>query len=109
LSRNTLVATALLTAARLMPRCTPLIGSLVRMPITTVATGAMLIYTVIDLMRDGTGSDASRRSRRQEQEPPYDEWTHAELYERARQLDIPGRSRMAKNELIAELTEWERA
>jgi hypothetical protein len=34
---------------------------------------------------------------------PYEEWTKAELYERAQELDVPGRSRMSKAELIAAL------
>ncbi len=35
--------------------------------------------------------------------PPYEEWTRDELYERARELDIDGRSEMSKDELIAAL------
>ncbi len=35
--------------------------------------------------------------------PPYEEWTKDELYERARELDIDGRSDMTKDELIAAL------
>ncbi|POF28426.1 DUF7218 family protein [Roseibium marinum] len=31
---------------------------------------------------------------------PYEEWTREELYERAREVDIDGRSRMDKAELI---------
>lgn len=31
---------------------------------------------------------------------PYEEWTKAELYERAQDLDIDGRSDMTKDELI---------
>lgn len=34
---------------------------------------------------------------------PYEHWTKAELYERARQQDITGRSRMSKAELIEAL------
>ena len=32
--------------------------------------------------------------------PPYEEWTKDELYERARELDVEGRSEMTKDELI---------
>ena len=32
--------------------------------------------------------------------PPYEEWTKDELYERAQELDIDGRSDMSKDELI---------
>jgi hypothetical protein len=34
---------------------------------------------------------------------PYEEWTREELYERARELDIPGRASMNKAELIRAL------
>jgi hypothetical protein len=32
--------------------------------------------------------------------PPFEEWTKDELYERAQELDIDGRSDMTKDELI---------
>ncbi|RVT87365.1 Rho termination factor [Rhodobacteraceae bacterium CCMM004] len=35
--------------------------------------------------------------------PPYEEWTKDDLYERAQELDIDGRSDMTKDELIAAL------
>lgn len=35
--------------------------------------------------------------------PPYESWTKDELYERAQELDIGGRSDMTKNELIEAL------
>ena len=35
--------------------------------------------------------------------PSYDEWTRDELYERAKELDVEGRSDMTKDELIAAL------
>lgn len=34
---------------------------------------------------------------------PYEEWTKADLYQRAQELDVPGRSRMSKSELIEAL------
>jgi hypothetical protein len=34
---------------------------------------------------------------------PYEEWTKAELYDRAQELDIDGRSQMSKRQLIAAL------
>lgn len=37
--------------------------------------------------------------------PPYDEWTKDQLYERAQELEIDGRSDMSKDELIAALRE----
>ena len=33
-------------------------------------------------------------------QPPYEEWTKDDLYERAQELDIEGRSDMTKDELI---------
>lgn len=35
--------------------------------------------------------------------PPYEEWTKEELYDRAQELDIEGRSDMSKDELIEAL------
>lgn len=37
------------------------------------------------------------------QSAPYEEWTKDELYERAQELDIDGRSDMTKDELIEAL------
>lgn len=37
------------------------------------------------------------------QNPPYEEWTKDELYERAREVGIQGRSDMTKDELIEAL------
>lgn len=37
------------------------------------------------------------------QAPPYEEWSKEDLYERAKELDIDGRSDMTKDELIAAL------
>jgi hypothetical protein len=36
-------------------------------------------------------------------QPPYEEWTKEDLYERAQELDIDGRSDMDKEELIEAL------
>ncbi len=41
--------------------------------------------------------DAGRKGGKQ---PPYEEWTKDELYERARELDVEGRSDMTKDDLI---------
>ena len=35
--------------------------------------------------------------------PPYEDWTKDELYQRAQELDVDGRSSMTKDELIAAL------
>lgn len=106
LSRNSLVATALLAASRFLPRGTPLLGPLVRLPVTTVATGAMLAYTVIDLVRDDggagrSGTGASARS--SAGSGPDGTWSRDDLYALARRRGIRGRSRMSKAELLAAL------
>jgi hypothetical protein len=45
-------------------------------------------------------TDRSEAGRRGGSSPPYEEWTRDELYERAQELDIDGRSEMDKDELI---------
>lgn len=42
-------------------------------------------------------------SRRGGEASPYEEWTKAELYERAQEIGIEGRSSMTKSELISAL------
>jgi hypothetical protein len=37
--------------------------------------------------------------------PPYEEWTKAELYDKAQEVEIDGRSTMNKDELIVALRE----
>ncbi|MEM8754989.1 MAG: Rho termination factor N-terminal domain-containing protein [Pseudomonadota bacterium] len=37
------------------------------------------------------------------QAPPYEEWTYEELYDRAQELEVDGRSKMSKDELIEAL------
>ncbi|WP_375691334.1 Rho termination factor N-terminal domain-containing protein [Pseudooceanicola sp. LIPI14-2-Ac024] len=37
--------------------------------------------------------------------PPYEQWTKEDLYDRAKELEIAGRSGMTKDELIAALRE----
>lgn len=48
-------------------------------------------------------AERGRASRRVSKSPPYEEWTREELYERARELEIEGRSDMNKDDLIAAL------
>lgn len=50
--------------------------------------------------RIANADDASSKGGSQ---PPYEEWTKDELYERAQELDIEGRSDMTKDELIEAL------
>ena len=42
-------------------------------------------------------------SKRWGESPPYEEWTKDELYERAQELDIEGRSSMTKRDLVRAL------
>lgn len=48
-------------------------------------------------------SDSETSGRRGGSRPPYEEWTRDALYQRARELDIAGRSKMSKADLIAAL------
>ncbi len=45
-------------------------------------------------------TDRSVAGRRGGQSPPYEEWTKDDLYERAQEIGIDGRSDMTKDELI---------
>ena len=65
----------------------------------TMATGATVLlglalgsYIAYKRLRNGSPSNQ-----------PYEEWTKDELYERAREEDISGRSNMNKDELIEAL------
>lgn len=48
-------------------------------------------------------SDSQKPSSRGGKSPAYEEWTKDDLYQRAQELDIDGRSSMSKDELIAAL------
>ncbi len=48
-------------------------------------------------------NDNMAPSRKGGKAPPYEEWTLDDLQDRARELDIEGRSEMNKDELIAAL------
>ena len=48
-------------------------------------------------------SDTQHPSRKGGKAPPYEEWTRDELYDRAREIGIKGRSDMTKDELIEAL------
>lgn len=45
-------------------------------------------------------SDASETGRRGGKAPPYEEWTKSELYDKAKQVGIDGRSKLDKSGLI---------
>lgn len=48
-------------------------------------------------------SDDQDPSKKGGSRPPYEDWTKDELYDRARELEIDGRSEMTKAELIEAL------
>ncbi|WP_099825542.1 DUF7218 family protein [Oceaniglobus indicus] len=48
-------------------------------------------------------ADDQHPSKKGGKAPPYEEWTRDELYDRAQELDIDGRSDMNKDELIEAL------
>ena len=61
------------------------------------------------LRRDGAGKEKAARiansdrhevARRGGESPSYDEWTKDDLYDRAKELEVEGRSSMTKGELI---------
>ena len=48
-------------------------------------------------------NDNQQPSRKGGKASPYEDWTKDELYDRAQELDISGRSKMDKDELISAL------
>ena len=48
-------------------------------------------------------NDNQKPSKKGGENPPYEEWTKDELYDRAQELEIDGRSDMTKDELIEAL------
>ncbi|MBS8226510.1 DUF7218 family protein [Vannielia litorea] len=48
-------------------------------------------------------NDDMAPSKKGGESPPYEEWTADDLYERAQELDVAGRSEMTKDELIEAL------
>ena len=48
-------------------------------------------------------ANSSGASERGGESPPYEEWTKDDLYDRAQELDIDGRSDMTKDQLIEAL------
>ena len=61
-----------------------------------VAIGGWLAYFKFFNGSDSSGPDGTQ---------PYEEWSKEDLYERAQEIDIPGRSNMTKDELIVSLRE----
>ena len=54
---------------------------------------------------DGAANDDTRPSEKGGRAEPYEEWTKDELHDRARELDVAGRSAMTKDELVGALRE----
>ena len=48
-------------------------------------------------------NDSQKPSSKGGKAPPYEEWTRDDLYQRAQELDIDGRSSMSKDEVITAL------
>ncbi len=48
-------------------------------------------------------NDTQHPSKKGGKQPPYEDWTKDELYDRAQELDIDGRGDMTKDELIEAL------
>ena len=48
-------------------------------------------------------NDEQEPSKKGGKQPPYEDWSKDELYDRAQELDIDGRSDMSKDELIEAL------
>jgi hypothetical protein len=48
-------------------------------------------------------TDAGEAGRKGGRAPAYEEWTKSELYEKAKEIGLAGRSDMSKSELIAAL------
>lgn len=45
-------------------------------------------------------NSSQKPSKKGGSQPPYEEWTRDDLYNRAKELDISGRSNMSKSQLI---------
>jgi hypothetical protein len=70
--------------------------------VAAAVIGALLAAITL-LRRDSGGGGAPLAGEGVVNEQPFDSMTRDELYELARQRDIPGRSRMKKHELRAAL------
>lgn len=93
---------AALAATRIIPRDTPLLGNLARSSFMAFSAAAALTYAFAGLARSN-GDQRTRRHASPAAMPAYEDWTRDELYRRAQELDIEGRSRLNKDELIEAL------
>jgi len=97
---------AALAASRIVPADTPVLGTLVRTGLMTFAAGAAVTYAFARLARDAgapapVGTAGPSSSQPAEDEPHYEELSRDDLYRIAQELDVSGRSRLNKQELIA--------
>ncbi len=107
-TRRFAVATAL-AASRIVPEGTPVLGSLVRTGLMTFTAGAAVAYAFAALAQDADRPAAGKRPDARDAgadagtdaEPDYEELTRDDLYRIAQELDVSGRSRLSKRELIA--------
>ena len=99
-TRRFAVATAL-AASRIVPEGTPVLGSLVRTGLMTFTAGAALAYAFTALAQDADHTARGRPRETPPSEPDYEELTRDDLYRIAQELDVSGRSRLSKRELIA--------
>lgn len=93
---------AALAASRIIPRDVPLLGTLTRSSLMTFSAAAALTYAFAGLARSN-GGPRTRRSAPATPARDYEDWTRDELYHRAQELDIEGRSRLNKEELVEAL------
>ncbi|MFN2371432.1 MAG: Rho termination factor N-terminal domain-containing protein [Candidatus Krumholzibacteriia bacterium] len=91
---------AALAASRIIPRGTPVLGSLTRSSLMTFATAAAVTYAFAGLARSNGGRPAPVAAAPAR---AYEDWTRDELYRRAQELELEGRSRLNKEELIEAL------
>jgi hypothetical protein len=91
---------AALAASRAIPRGIPLLGRLTRSSLMTFSAAAAVTYAFAGLVRANGGRPTRRPAPAAKSARDYGDWTRDELYRRAQELDIKGRSRLKKDELI---------
>jgi hypothetical protein len=94
---------AALAASRIIPRGTPLLGQLTHSSLMTLSAAAALTYAFAGLARLNGAQRMSRPAKVAKPARAYEDWTRHELYRRAQELEIEGRSRLNKDELIETL------
>jgi hypothetical protein len=98
---------AALAASRIIPRDVPVLGSLAHSSLVTLSTAAVLAAAFVDLAQRDGPRPARRRRAAAQPARPYEEWTRDQLYRRAQELGLEGRSRLNKVDLIAALRRYD--